>query len=130
MYKRDHSLGPQYMVDFAHSTVIEFLETQEMQEVLDRNAPSYFSEEDFIPAILLALCKNGPSEADLADASCYDLHQSIWAMFQSIGVRGASYDFEVQLERSAVFFHEHFCAPRSKHFQHDTEPGSLMRLSH
>lgn len=128
MYKQDCSRGPRYTVDFAHSSVVEFLETQEMKEVLERNAPSYFSENDFIPTVLLELCKIGPSEADLTDASCDDLHEDIWAMFQSIGIREASRHYEVQLERSAVFFHENYCAPQNKHFGHETEPGHSEEL--
>jgi hypothetical protein len=125
MYKQESTRGPRYTVDFAHGTVVKFLETQEMREVLSRNVPSCFLENDFIQTISLDLCKLGPSESDLADGTCYDMHQTFWGTFKQMGIWKAPRDFEAQLEQSAIFFHDRFCVLQNQHFQEAFEPSQF-----
>lgn len=121
MFSQDCTRGPRYKVDFAHTSMVSFLETPHMHDLLAQHAPSYIQGEDPLALIWLEICKIGPSEADLTDNTCNDLHQMIWESFLSVGLKPPPAKFDTQLERSAIFFHEHFCVPQTKHFHHDCE---------
>lgn len=126
MRKQTRNSESAYVVDFSHQSVVDFLETPDMQDLLDRTTSGYFPDDHLISTMSIAQCKMTILDSGHENGTCHRLHSATWAAFQSFGITQASEECESHLERVAIFFHDNICVPENRHFESDVE---IPRLS-